>query len=61
MAHAIWNSIGYNYNPGSLKLIPGMTQELMERIRSAFIIDDLPNPPSGAEALEHGDTPPSET
>jgi hypothetical protein len=43
MAYAICNSIGYTYHPALLKDIPGMTPELIERIRTAFIIDELPD------------------
>jgi hypothetical protein len=55
MAHAIHSCIGHDCNPDRLTHIAGMTEELMKRIRTAFIIDDPPDP--AAEAPKQTDTP----
>jgi len=37
MAVALWQTIGWQYKPGKLKDIPGMTEDLLERIRKTFV------------------------
>jgi hypothetical protein len=38
MTVAIWKTLGYRYAPERLKDIPGMTDELMAKIRKAFVL-----------------------
>ena len=49
MAVAIFNCIGDRRNGDGLKHVPGMTPELMDRIRAAFILED-----SGSVSPEAG-------
>ena len=39
MTVAIWNTLGYRYAPERLKDIPGMTEDLMAKIRGAFVLE----------------------
>jgi hypothetical protein len=42
---AIWRILGYRYSPERLKDIPGMNDELMLKIRTAFVLDPDPDGP----------------
>jgi hypothetical protein len=39
MTKAIWRTLGYNYAPERLKDIPGMTDDLLAKIRAAFVLE----------------------
>ena len=51
MSGEIWKALGLRYDPRQLRRIPGMTDELMAKIRSAFVLDPDPDEPT------HGDEP----
>jgi hypothetical protein len=50
MTVAIWKTLGYRYAPEGLKDIPGMTDELMTKIRAAFVLVPDPDGPETANA-----------
>ncbi|MBN9662215.1 MAG: ATP-binding protein [Acidobacteria bacterium] len=39
MSRAIWLTLGHRYSPERLKDIPGMTDDLMTRIRASFVLE----------------------
>jgi|SRR5581483_2400339 len=45
MTSSIWKILGMRYDPGRLRDIPGMTDELMTRIRKAFVLEPDPDFP----------------
>jgi hypothetical protein len=49
MTMTIWQVLGYRYSPERLKDIPGMTDELMAKIRAAFVLDPDPDSDRGEQ------------
>jgi hypothetical protein len=45
MASHVYNAIGRQYAPESLKDIPGMTADLLAKIHGVFILPEMPEDP----------------
>jgi len=54
MSGEVWKTLGLRYDPQPLRRIPGMNDELMAKIRAAFVLEPDPDSSTGDDRPDGG-------